>query len=488
MKRQSGQFIGICTIVLLCISQVGTAQDVGVPGLPEDAGLTPVTGRIFINQPDTLNNGNTESIGVAIANNGNIIVGWEDDGDGALYDLESVWTLFDAQGNWITPETTVSGDGDSGPSRFLAYFRADGSAVSGYTAWGPKIKANLFGDGIGMGATAFSLGLEIDELADVNLDAGGGGDFPGIQLLTNDGEPIAAISGVSPDAAEPEGDIRIGDWDYLSNGNIVVVGESRQESDLVDVYGGAASGKHAIFSIVDPAGNEVHPVSLVSETAESNEIWHGVGVTANGFGVRFNQGGRATVRLFDNDGNPITGNIDVGELTGEEGTTGGGRGDGAGFHGNGVDLYATTCASDGNGDGLKETYLTVLNADGTLKYSRIATDDYEFANTDRGDCAIDASGRILVVFSESDLAGMRLVQGRLFDAEGEPMSDSFYISEEETIDTALDASEHPRAAWRGDRIAVVWQSKSSEQTGEAVVALRVFTIEGGVSVDCFMLY
>jgi len=61
----------------------------------------------------------------------------------------------------------------------------------------------------------------------------------------------------------------------------------------------------------------------------ANEIWHGVGVTQNGFAVRFNEGGRAQVRLFNNDGAPKGANIDLGTLANQEGAAGGGRGDGA---------------------------------------------------------------------------------------------------------------------------------------------------------------
>ena len=61
------------------------------PGKPEDNGLAAKTATFYINTPDTINNGNTESLGVAIANNGNVLVGWEDDGE-ALTDLEAVWT------------------------------------------------------------------------------------------------------------------------------------------------------------------------------------------------------------------------------------------------------------------------------------------------------------------------------------------------------------------------------------------------------------
>lgn len=480
-------FVG--AFVCCGLSLSAFAQEIALPGLPEDNGLTPVSETIYINLPSIHNNGSTESLGIAIANNGNVIVGWEDDGEGPLADTEAVWTLFDSKGNSITPETTVSGENQTGTSKFLAYFRKDGSAVSGYTAWGPKIKANPFGDGIGMGATAFSLGLEIAELADINMDEGGGGDFPAVQLLKNDGSPIAAVSGVSDEAAEPAGDIRIGDWDYLSNGNIVIVGESRQEADLVDKYNGDAAGKHAIFRIVDSTGKEIHPVSLVSEAPVANEIWHGVGVTKNGFAVRFNKGGRATLRLFDNNGTPSAGDIDLGTLANNEGAASGGRGDGTGFHGNGVDAYAAVTSIDADGNGGKEVHLTVVNADGTLRYHRVATDDNEYANTDRVDCGIDAAGRVVVVFDDNDLTGrvFSLVEGRLFNADGSPLSKSFYISEKETLDLASDSSRRPRASWRGNQIAVTWESQNTGATSDNVVSLRIFSI-AGTGVESFELY
>src|SRR5207245_8719519 len=120
-------------------------------------------------------------------------------------------------------------------SKFLAFFRSDGSAVSGRTSWGPKIKANLFGDGAGMGATAFDLGIELPEFAPIQLTAAGdnAGEVPAVQLLDNAGKPVRILAGVDDAYAEADGDIRIADWDFLSNGNVVIVGESRQKDDLV---------------------------------------------------------------------------------------------------------------------------------------------------------------------------------------------------------------------------------------------------------------
>src|ERR1043166_9712462 len=60
-------------------------------GNPEDSGLIPLTPTFYVNT-NYFNNGGAESPGVAIAANGNVIVGWEDDGSG-IADFESVWSL-----------------------------------------------------------------------------------------------------------------------------------------------------------------------------------------------------------------------------------------------------------------------------------------------------------------------------------------------------------------------------------------------------------
>lgn len=492
MNRLTCAFIVLTTIFSMnaIFSLHSMAQD---PVTAEEAGLIPLSSTIYVNPLSTSNNGSTESLGVDITSNENVVLGWEDDGDGLL-DLESVWTMYDINGISLTPNTTITStqSSDTLSSKFLSYFRADGSAVPGNTSWGPKIKANKFGAGFGMGATSFSLGLEIPELGDINLDAGGGGDFPGVQLMNNDGTPIRVVSGLSEIAAEPAGDVRIGDWDYLSNGNIVIMGESRQEDDLVVEFGGSAPNRHAVYRVVDANGNEVKTVSLVSSSAEDRvEVWHGAAVTANGFALRFAANGRATVRLFDNSGNPTTENIDIATLTGDEFTAGGGRGDGAGFDGNGIDTYAIT--NQANVGGNNATFLTVFNADGSLRYSRIASDDREFSNSDRVDVAVDALGQAIAVFDDNDVTNLsfRVIQARGFDVSGEPLTPTFFVSElatETSIDALIGDARRARIAIRGNKGAVVWESSNTDDP-VAVVALRTFQVgEAQSNVDDFMLY
>lgn len=457
-----------------------------VPVAPEAAGLSPKTSTLFINLPSILNNDSTESLGVAVGQNGNVMVGWEDDGSG-ITDAEAVWTLLDATGASITTNTVqTSTSADCGcadqsiTNNFLSFFRPDGTATAPRTAWGPKIKANLFGAGFGMGATAFEIGEEVAALA---ATQNAGDDFPAVQLVTESGAPVGIAAGVDAAYASRPGGIRIGDWDYLSNGNILVVGESRQDQDLIDVYGADPNSvpkHHAIYRIVTPAGDEVKAVSLASEVPIESQMWHGSGVTSNGFAIRFGGPDGATVRLFKNDGTPISTNIILTSATGFAIAGGGGRGDQAGFHGNGKDAYVHV--TSGNDDqGNKQVWVTVLNNDGTVRYSKGAIDDVPLTDPDRVDGAIYPDGRVLVVFDDSGFTGARIILGRVLKADGTPDGPTFYVSEIESPDAGtLNEARRPRVAWRNNVVAVTWESKNSPEvnplTGEPtiVVATRIF--------------
>jgi len=445
--------------------------------------LTPRTATIDINP--TQNNTSTESTGVGIAGNGNVIVGWEDDSteDYDIFFFGAVWTVLDSTGTKLIPTVTITNTPHP-PAEYMtqntmnsfhrAYFRANGTPTPGNTAWGPKIKANRFGDGMGMGATAYYLGFEVPELFNINLDAGGGGDFPAVQLLNNDGTAAGIVSFADSDA-EPTGDIRIGDWEHLANGNIVIVGESRQAADRA--LTGQPSGNTPVFRIVTAAGAEVKGLTAVSAEPLGGDMWHGVGVTANGFAVRFGQGGVAKVRVFDNSGNPKTGNINLATLTGEPNAAGGGRGDGAGFHGNGRDAYVHIA------NGAAGPWVTVLNSDGTLRWSRKAAEDHETIGADRVDAAIAHDGRVIAAWDDNKSwtggAAYRLPQARVFKATGAPLANRFWISERDQPapgGTGSLAGQRPRVAWRDNCVAIIWESLNSADTFNRVVAARIFDV------------
>jgi len=455
----------------------GQVYGQALPTKPEDNGVSPVGDTVYVNTSDTINNSKTESLGVAIGRNGNVIVGWEDDGSD-LTDLEAVWTLFDRDSKPVTAETTITSvdpafAGQTLTSRFLSYFRKDGSAISGRTGWGPKIKSNLFGDGLGMGSTSFDLGLEVVEFAGYQ-DAG---DWPAVQLLTDAGTPVGIVNGVPVEYGARPGNIRIGDWDFLSTGNVVVIGESRQGDDLVTLYKGDAAANHVTVRVVDKTGKEIKATQLASATATKAEMWHGSGVTKAGFAVRFSDNGAGRVRLFDNAGTAVSTNIDLAAVSGNPIAGNGGRGDGVGFHGNGNDAYASVAIGKDEA-GKNHVWLTVLNANGTLRWSKTVADDLELLAPGRCDVGIDSLGRVAVVFD--DTAGAvgngRIILGRVFDAAGKPLGKTFYVSEKELPAPETLESKNARVAFRNDSIAVVWESRNSGEPEKRVVALRQFVI------------
>jgi len=480
--------------VLAVLVVTATAQT--LPGKPEDSGLTPKSATIYVNSrgntPPANNNESTESLGVAIANGGNVIVGWEDDDDN-INDTEAIWTMFSPTGTSITPALVQTALIDTSlgtvTNNFLSYFRPDGSAVWGGSSWGPKLKASMFGDGVGMGAISYGLGEEIAAFAP--WDDQNSGDFPTVQLLDDAGNPLGIVAGVSAEYATSDpGSIRLGDWDYLSTSNLVIAGESRQNHDLVALYGGDTDAKHVIVRIVDPKGVEVRAEQLVSSDpnfvdggGNNSQMWHGVGVTTNGFAIRFQGAGGATLRLFDTAGNALGTNIDLATLTGQPLAGEGGRGDGAGFHGNGKDAYVHVAGGVDPVDNAQKVWITVLTDTGTVRYSKSVADDLELASVGRCDAAINPDGSVFVVFeAKYDPNNSSLIMGRRLDSTGAPMGASFYISEKELPDPATLAATGPRVAARAGEVAVVWQSNNDPttinpdtQAPQNVVALRIFS-------------
>src|SRR5205085_6649722 len=110
--------------------------------------------------------------------NGNVLVGWEDEGK-LLQDYEGAWALYDPAGTLLNQSADVATLNPVAPGAtintvYRSFFRTDGSPIPHYTAWGPKVKSNPYGAGIGMGATAFDLGIEVPEMAPVNNSDDGG--------------------------------------------------------------------------------------------------------------------------------------------------------------------------------------------------------------------------------------------------------------------------------------------------------------------------
>src|SRR4029434_894636 len=133
------------------------------------------------------------------------------------------------------------------------------------------------------------------------------------------------------------------------------------------------------------------------------------------------------VRLFDNSGNPTSTNIDLAVVLGDGGPAGvGNRGDGIGFHGNGNDAYVLVVSSGGN------PWVSVLNTNGTLRYSHSVAQEGETLGSDRVDGAITPDGRVIAVWSgfqtnTTTLEAKHYIQARMYNAAGEPSGDRFVV-------------------------------------------------------------
>ena len=145
MKRSTLRFrlreaLSLAGLCLGSWSLLGQA----VPGAPENNGVQPTGDTVYVNTANgaDINNSSTESIGIAIARNGNVVVGWEDDG-GDLNDLQATWTLFNIQSQPVIEPTEIKSidpafAGQTVTSRFLSYFRADKTPTPARTGWGPE--------------------------------------------------------------------------------------------------------------------------------------------------------------------------------------------------------------------------------------------------------------------------------------------------------------------------------------------------------------
>src|SRR5262249_45497314 len=144
--------------------------------------------------------------------------------------------------------------------------------------------------------------------------------------------------------------------------------------------------------------------------------------------------------------------------TGPNSPTGGngGRGDSVGFHGNGTDAYVNVCVGDQEGV-RGPVFVTVYNADGSVRYHKPVADAGEIINADQVDAAIAPDGRVIVAIDDNKAAEMNdqsnsLILGRMLDPNGNPLGPLFYVSERENPFNATQDSIHPKVAWRDNLI------------------------------------
>jgi hypothetical protein len=126
-------------------------------------------------------------------------------------------------------------------------------------------------------------------------------------------------------------------------------------------------------------------------------------------------------------------------------------------------------------------FITVYNANGSVRYHRPLSDLGETNFASQVDAAIAPDGRVLVATDdkiESMAAGKanRLVMAKMFSPTGASLGPLFYVSERETVaNTPTDKESFgPKVVWRDNLIAFAWSSQNSSSTTNRVVALRLF--------------
>ncbi|MFH1741264.1 MAG: hypothetical protein ABIH23_19850 [bacterium] len=391
-------------------------------------------------------------------------------------------------------------------TNWAMYFNDDGTPLPYESvAYGAKTKANIFGPGWGVATYAYD--VHPDSLA-IAVSAG---HVPLLQLFQDDGTPIVPVRCLVPeDFAAAPGDIRVGDWEFLSNGNIVSMGESRQIDENINLFGVAEdqSGNVLYLSIMKPDEQfpSVH-FGRLSEEARNTQTWHGLGVTQNGFAARFDMPGVGpNLRFFQNDATPLTGDIPLssygeGELAGALG--GGGRGDEPGWHGDGANRYIYI-----NPDPIqvmpgRAPIAGVFDEDGDLIVGPIVVtagpDGWTDIHCERIDAYLQtnpATGRFVCVWTDQTYLGYgadaAILMGRIFDADGTPLTKMMALDNHFDLDLMDQPglSRRPRVYWRGNKIAVSWVTTNfDENPTYQMCTLRTFQFgEDVTAIEDFMLY
>lgn len=472
------------------------AQEEFAPVLdPSTVGLTPLTAATPING-GIESEDDTESIGVDITSNGQIIIGWEDDGSPS-----SVEGIAAGIRRYNMDLTNIPWANDADDNNVSSYYKDNGDPTVDGLGWGPKIKADWFGGGFGMGSTAFGFAdptFGVESLADAQMNEGNEpGDIPGVQLYDADGAPILPVrSGVTDEFAEPAGDIRIGDFCFLSNGSIAVVGEVRQDGGNALPPMNNNGDRSLSLGILGP--NDQFPAAITRLHAAdgAHEMWHGVEALADGFVTRFRGPGGIALRYFENDGTPKGDELDL-TVIGEDAVVAqGGRGDGETLDTNGNDRVLLVGKTNVDGFEGNEVYATVFDGAGNVVVGPIMTSGdlgdgggYSFTNADRVGGAIGPDGSFLTLWADADpLGGDRVLMTRIFNADGTPATP--IISVDDRVEDLLAQpgnARRPRAAWRGNKIVMIWESNVDANFGKIVVA-RVFQFGEDAAVSDFMLH
>ncbi len=466
-------------IMLMFLKTMGMAQPAESP---EAAGITPLTGDLSPWRDFGLGTVNYDQTWAIALNNGTIAVfkrGHDPETPGIIGGSE--FLLFGPDGNLLVSSPirgSFESDGDPTP---LVDYASAGAAWGAFTLGAHADRANGSGFVVhNQGENASTFGLD-------HADEVGDEAFSLVQLFDNEGNPIGSgINAFGTLTGEPGGYRDIGAA-LLSNGDIVVIGEDRQQSDDLLDEAAAFVNEAAIAVILGPDGTQkVGPFVVHTDEdglyigqSGSSVVYQNVMAFEGGFVIDYSQG----IRWFNNDGTSITPvQPDHAELAGVEvvpeipgfvlGENSGGRGDGMALASNGSDTVVKSINVQSGPD--SAGVLIYYNTDGTVR-QHVRFDDInietDVAMVDRTFCDMDENGNVFVVWQDGRFGGdidggHNQIFGRFFNAEGEPFGPSFPIyenwrSEPEYVDYGSVGSipagdiEQPRCALNNQTAVVI---------------------------------
>jgi hypothetical protein len=123
--------------------------------------------------------------------------------------------------------------------------------------------------------------------------------------------------------------------------------------------------------------------------------------------------------------------------------------------------------------------VTVLNANGTLRWTRKVGEEFETISANRADGAIAPDGRVIALWDDPGAGGTRSPQARLFNANGVPIANRFWVSERDQPPpggTSSFVADEPRVAWRDGGVAVIWRSLNSPDTTTRIVSAKLLDV------------
>ncbi|RJP21407.1 MAG: hypothetical protein C4527_23580 [Candidatus Omnitrophota bacterium] len=355
----------------------------------------------------------------------------------------SEFLLFAPDGSLLTAAPIPgSFEADGSPTPLVDY-ASTGLSWGGFTLGAHADRAN------GNGFVVHNLGENARRFGLNHADEVGDEAFSLVQLFNNDGTPIgSSINAFGALTGESGGYRDIGAA-ILSNGDVVAIGENRQQSDdLLDAVGAFAT--EVVIAVILGRDGSTKVAPFVVHTDEngqylgqsSSAIYQNVVAFEGGFAIDYSQG----IRWYNNDGTPRTPvQSDHAELAGMEvipdvagftlGADSGGRGDSMAWASNGKDLLVKSINVQSGPDSVG--VLIYYKPDGTVR-NFVRFDDTDItrdvAMVDRTFCDMDENGNVFVVWQDKRFGGDRdsghkQIFGRFFNAEGVPAGPSFPVYE-----------------------------------------------------------